>query len=369
MLSREPHDPLPDPFLSANAMPPMPLPVDALKVPGLPGATSAPTGLEALAWQALPLADGAGMAWCEGGDPQGLPVLVIHGGPGGHTRWPSLQWWQGLPVRWIAYDQRGCGRSTPRGSLVGNALPQLLADIEALREHLTVPCWAVAAGSWGSLLALAYAAWQPQRVRGLFLRSSFMGSQPELQRYMAPWFDWLGEAGREALGAPAVALWQLLCQRETSLCEPGSGATPGGVVAGAMAMEQAQAQALATAWSAFDAAQRAPGGVVAGQQHWRADLPALDALGWLDWGIFLHHARSGWGVPAQGVAPGPWPGACWLVHGEDDAVCDPAVSARLAQHWPQAHWVRVAGGAHAMSQPPMGAALQQAAVDWVAALG
>lgn len=342
-------------------MPLMPPPPDPLHRPGLPEAVREPTGLDSLPWQALDLPHQARMAWCEGGDPHGVPVLVLHGGPGGRTRLPSLQWWHGLPVRWIAYDQRGCGRSLPRGALAGNDVATLLYDIEALRRHLGLPQWALAAGSWGSLLALAYAAWQPQAVRGLFLRSSFSGSRPELARYMAPWLDWLGEAGRHTLGTAAVALQQLLCHGETAVCEAGSTAVAFDALA--------QDARLASAWAAFDAGQSAPGGVQAAQTRWEGFAASATAGELWDWRIFLHQARQGWGVGSAGVvSPPAMPGPVWLVHGEADAVCDPMTSARLAAAWPQAHWVRVAGGAHAMSHPPMAAALQQAAAEWAAAL-
>jgi proline iminopeptidase len=326
-----------------------------MNLPGLPGTAAAVPNPELLSWQALRLPDGEHLAWCEGGDPQGLPVLVIHGGPGGRTRGPSLQWWQGLPVRWIAYDQRGCGRSSPRGSLQGQALATLLADIECLRAHLGLARWAVAAGSWGSLLALGYAGQQPQAVLGLFLRSSFTGSQAELLRYMAPWEQWLGPQGCGNLGAAAGALRQLLCH--------------GGTAAGAPDPALAQDAVLASAWAAFDAAQTAPGGVLVSGHRWQPGLTPAEGTDLLDWGIFLQQAQQAWGVGAQGVRwPGPMPGPCSLVHGQADAVCDPAVSQRLAQHWPRARWHSVPGGAHAMSQAPMAAALQRAAVEWVADL-
>lgn len=264
-------------------------------------------------------------------------------------------------MRWIAFDQRGCGRSLPRGGLAGNDLPTLLQDIECLRAHLGVSRWALAGGSWGGLLALAYAAQQPQAVRGLFLRSSFLGATSEVARYMAPWWDWLGEAGRSRLGEPAGALHRLLCHGETVLCETGAPA--------ATVDALAQDNALAGAWSAFDAGQSAPDGVRASPVRWQPDTAGLSPDAMCDWRLFLHLARQGWGVGSAGVAwPRVAPGPVWLVHGLADAVCDPMNSARLAAAWPQAQWIAVEGGAHAMSHSPMAAALQQAAVDWVAAL-
>jgi proline iminopeptidase len=326
-------------------------------MPTMPAAPSAPDP-DALSWQTLPLTGGATMAWCEGGDPAGLPVVVLHGGPGGRTRAPTLGWWQGLPVRWIAYDQRGCGRSTPRGGLQGNDLDTLLQDLERLRQHLGVVRWGVAGGSWGALLAMAHAVQCPQRVAGLFLRSRFTGSEDECRRYMAPWSDWLGPQGRAALGAQGERLQQWVCQGATALCDDGS----------AVFEQLAQDEALAAAWAGFDGAQSAPGGVchAAAQRRWQPGGAEPAAA---DWRVFLHLAGQRFGVGAGGVAvPAVAPGPVWLVHGEADAVCDPASSAALAGAWPAARHVVVPEGAHAMSHPPMAAALQAAARDWVAAL-
>jgi pimeloyl-ACP methyl ester carboxylesterase len=210
-------------------------------------------------------------------------------------------------------------------------------------------------------LALAYAAWKPQVIRGLFLRSSFFGAVPELARYMAPWPDWLGEVGCNLLGEAAVALQRLLCHGETVLCEAGASSPSYAALA-----QDAQ---LAAVWAAFDAGQSAPGGVLASRARWQPGSGGASPDALWDWQIFLHQAQQGWGVGPAGVTwPSQAPGPVWLVHGQADAVCDPKNSARLAAAWPQAHHVPVAGGAHAMSHPPMAAALQQAAIDWVAAL-
>jgi proline iminopeptidase len=323
----------------------------------MPPMPAVPLDLDALPWQALSLPDGAVMAWCEGGDPHGVPVVVLHGGPGGRTRAPTLQWWSGLPVRWIAFDQRGCGHSTPRGTLQGNDLATLIDDVERLRAQLGIDRWAVAGGSWGGLLGVAYAQQRPQAVAGLFLRSVFSGSVAARRRYIAPWRDWLGPAGLDWLGVRAGALEQWLCQGATALCDAGSAAF----------VTMAQDAALAHAWAGFDAAQSGPGGVPASGARWQP--PSSEATALDDWAIFLHHAGQGFGVGATGVvAPADMPGPTWLVHGEADAVCDPADSATLARAWPAAGHVIVPGGAHAMSHPPMAAALQAAAQAWVVAL-
>eukprot|EP00747_Dinoflagellata_sp_TGD_P008251 gnl/TRDRNA2_/TRDRNA2_117881_c1_seq2.p1 gnl/TRDRNA2_/TRDRNA2_117881_c1~~gnl/TRDRNA2_/TRDRNA2_117881_c1_seq2.p1 ORF type:complete len:457 (-),score=54.46 gnl/TRDRNA2_/TRDRNA2_117881_c1_seq2:34-1299(-) len=105
------------------------------------------------------------------GDPEGLPALFLHGGPGAGCFPNHARFFDPKAYRIVLFDQRGCGSSTPRGSLEGNDTPSLVRDIEALRELLGVSRWRVIlGGSWGVTLALAYAQAHPSRVHGLVLR-------------------------------------------------------------------------------------------------------------------------------------------------------------------------------------------------------
>ncbi|MEK0266895.1 alpha/beta fold hydrolase [Stenotrophomonas rhizophila] len=98
------------------------------------------------------------------GNPDGKPVVMLHGGPGGGCSDKMRQFHDPSKYRIILFDQRGAGRSTPHADLVDNTTWDLVADIETLREHLKVDRWQVFGGSWGSTLALAYAQTHPQRV-------------------------------------------------------------------------------------------------------------------------------------------------------------------------------------------------------------
>lgn len=120
----------------------------------------------------------------ECGNPDGLPVVFLHGGPGaGITPWHRRLF---DPARWriVLFDQRAAGRSTPRGEMHDNTTWHLVADIEAIREHLGIGRWMVFGGSWGSTLALAYAETHPERVTGLVLRGIYLGSAAETR-----WFN------------------------------------------------------------------------------------------------------------------------------------------------------------------------------------
>ncbi|MGG6297663.1 prolyl aminopeptidase [Leptolyngbya sp. AN02str] len=114
------------------------------------------------------------------GNPQGKPVVFLHGGPGGGCNPGYRQFFD--PKRWriVLFDQRGCGRSTPHAELEGNTTWDLVSDIERIREHLGIDQWVVFGGSWGSTLALAYAETHPDRVKGLILRGIFTLRQKEL---------------------------------------------------------------------------------------------------------------------------------------------------------------------------------------------
>lgn len=117
----------------------------------------------------------------ESGNPNGKPVVFLHGGPGGGTEPKHRRYFDPAAYRIVLFDQRGCGRSTPFASLESNTTWDLVADIERLREHLRVSRWMVFGGSWGSTLALAYAETHPDRVTELVLRGIFLLRPEELR--------------------------------------------------------------------------------------------------------------------------------------------------------------------------------------------
>jgi proline iminopeptidase len=121
--------------------------------------------------------------WEQCGNPEGKPVVVVHGGPGAGCSDNMRRFHDPAKYRIVLFDQRGAGRSTPHADLTDNTTWDLVADIERLREHLGIERWQVFGGSWGSTLALAYAETHPQRVTELVLRGIFM-----LRRWELEWF-------------------------------------------------------------------------------------------------------------------------------------------------------------------------------------
>lgn len=117
----------------------------------------------------------------ESGSPDGIPVLFVHGGPGGGCDGNSRRFYDPEKYRIITFDQRGAGRSTPHAELSLNTTQHLIADIEAIREFLAIDQWMLFGGSWGSTLSLLYAQVYPQRVLALVLRGIFLCRPQELQ--------------------------------------------------------------------------------------------------------------------------------------------------------------------------------------------
>lgn len=110
----------------------------------------------------------------ESGNPDGIPVLFIHGGPGAGCEDYHRRFFDAERFRIILMDQRGAGRSTPLAELTNNSTDRLIADIETLREFLGIDQWLLFGGSWGSTLSLVYAQAHPQRVTGMVLRGIFL---------------------------------------------------------------------------------------------------------------------------------------------------------------------------------------------------
>lgn len=127
----------------------------------------------------------------ESGNPNGKPVVFLHGGPGGGTEPKHRRYFDPAVYRIVLLDQRGCGRSTPFASLEANTTWDLVADIEKVRTELGIQKWQVFGGSWGSTLALAYAETHPERVTELVLRGIFLLRKEEIQWFYQQGASWI----------------------------------------------------------------------------------------------------------------------------------------------------------------------------------
>ena len=155
----------------------------------------------------------------ECGCPDGLPVLFIHGGPGGGYQPIHRQFFNPDKFRIILFDQRGCGRSSPHACLTNNTTAHLVEDIEKIRRHLKIDNWLLFGGSWGSTLALLYTQAYPERVTEMILRGIFLCRQQDIdwfyqaganRIYPDYWLDYLRPIDTDKHGHLIEAYYQLL---------------------------------------------------------------------------------------------------------------------------------------------------------------
>ncbi|MEM5388592.1 alpha/beta fold hydrolase [Paraburkholderia phymatum] len=180
--------------------------------------------------------DGHTIAYTVHGDPAGVPVVVLHGGPGSGSQPGALRLFDLARMRVVMVDQRGTGASAPRGRLRHNDTQRLIGDLEAIRGELRIARWGVVGGSWGAALALAYAGTHPAAVSAVVLRGLFLTSKREVRRLFV------------TSRARAPRAWRALmhaaeCERAASLS------------AACMrmpAMRGMQADAVASAWRAYE---------------------------------------------------------------------------------------------------------------------
>ena len=284
--------------------------------------------------QFLAAGDGHRLYVEECGRPDGVPVVFLHGGPGSGCSPAQRRFFDPARFRAVLFDQRGCGRSTPLGGLHANTTDHLLADIELIRETLGIERWIVFGGSWGSLLALAYARRHPERVSGLVLRGIFLGSDDELRCY-AQGADRGAPQAWQALaaGVPEDEREDLLRAYTSRLL---SGNFPVRAAAARHWLDYERAlMGEAPLDTAPDARQLAKTAV---QAHYLAQRCFVDATELLaDIGCIRHISTV-------------------IVQGSDDPVCPPRTAERLHRAWPEAQWQLVAGGRHGALAPDMAAA-------------
>lgn len=155
----------------------------------------------------------------ESGNASGIPVIFVHGGPGGGCSPEHRRFFNPDQYRIILFDQRGCGRSTPHGALENNTTQALISDMERIREQLKITKWLLFGGSWGSTLSLAYAQTYPENVLGLVLRGIFLCRPRDIQwfyqegaSFIFPdyWQDYQSPVPQAKRGNMLEAYYQLL---------------------------------------------------------------------------------------------------------------------------------------------------------------
>jgi len=165
------------------------------------------------------------------GRTDGIPAVYLHGGPGSGCQPDHRRLFDPSRFHAVLFDQRGAGRSRPKGLREANTLPHLIADMEVIRENLGFDKWLIVGGSWGATLALAYAQAHPQRVSGIVLRATFLGTRAELEGsflqnlplfYPDLYEDFLGLLLPEERAHPLDVYWRRILDPDPAIHGPAS---------------------------------------------------------------------------------------------------------------------------------------------------
>lgn len=290
------------------------------------------------------------MYWESGGNPQGVPLLFVHGGPGGGSLPHHRRFYD--PARWriVLYDQRGAGRSTPRAEIADNTTAYLVRDIELLREHLGIDRWVLFGGSWGSTLALLYAEAYPERVLGLILRGIFLASRDEIDWFMTGMRQFFPDAWQRFAGElPAHERGDLLANYYRRLVDP----------------DPAVHLPAAHAWDRYESACSTL--LPRPEAGHAADDSSL-AIARIEAHYFVHDAFLAPGAIVADV--GRLAGLpCTIVQGRYDVVCPPVTAHRLARAMPSAELVIVPDAGHSVREPGIARELVAAVARMSARLG
>jgi proline iminopeptidase len=285
------------------------------------------------------------------GNPGGMPMVYLHGGPGSGCSAKQRQFFDPMVCRAVLFDQRGCGRSLPRGELKHNTTDVLVQDMETLRQHLGIARWLVVGGSWGAGLALAYAAAHPAACLGLVLRGVFLGRASDI--------DWFFKAAAQLL----PDAWYQLTQRLPG--NPADAVLPR-LHAAVHGPDASVALACALAWEAWEQSL-SQHTTVAPRAQAESDAEAMLRVD--KYRIQSHYLvnqcfRAGAGLLPRASALSALPVA--LLHGRLDWICraEAAWDAHRALPGSRMQWVE--GGGHNPFEPANAAALSATIHHFVA---
>ena len=287
------------------------------------------------------------MYYEQSGNPRGVAVVFLHGGPGAGASAVHRQFFDPAFYRIVVFDQRGAGRSMPLGCLEDNTTPQLVADLERLRTHLGIDRWMVFGGSWGSTLALAYAEHHPQRCLGLVLRGIFLCRPSEIDWFLYGLRAIFPEAWRAFSGyIPEAERGDLLSAYHRRLVDP----------------DPAVHMPAARTWSVYEGSCSTLLPNPALVADFASDRVALGLAR-----IEAHYFRHDIFLPPDFLLRNadrlkPIPGV--IVQGRYDIVC-PTVSADDLHHaWPEADYVIVPDAGHSAFEPGIRSRLLQATEEF-----
>jgi proline iminopeptidase len=297
----------------------------------------------------LPVGDGHEIYVETVGRTDGVPAVYLHGGPGSGCQTDHRRLFDPQRFRAVLFDQRGAGRSRPKGGLEANTLPDLIADMETIRENLGIERWIVVGGSWGATLGLAYAETYPARVSGIVLRATFLGTRAEIEGGFLktlPRFypdlndDFLSVLPPNEHRQPLDAYWRRILDPDPAVHGP-----------------------AARAWHDTERilSEHTPG-------RTRLDLASLNSTRALPSTPFMeaHYFQNDCFLkPGQLMAKAgrlkQIPGI--IVQGRYDLLCPPSTSHALAAVWPNAEVRIVEGAGHSLYDPGIRDAVMKAIAD------
>ncbi|GAB4529558.1 MAG: prolyl aminopeptidase [Pleurocapsa sp.] len=281
----------------------------------------------------------------QSGNPQGKPVIFLHGGPGGGIAPMYRQYFDPEKWRVIIFDQRGCGQSTPYAELRENTTWDLVEDIEKIRNHLGIDKWVVFGGSWGSTLSLAYSQTHPDRCKGLILRGIFMLRRQEIRWfyqegasniYPDAWQEYLKPIPPEERHDLLQAYYQRLTSEDRNI-----------------RLEAARA------WSVWEASTSKLIPSVASQQRF-GEAQFAEAFARIECHYFVNKGflktenQLLENVDRIRHLPGV------IVQGRYDVVCPMITAWELHQAWQEAEFIVVPDAGHSVSEPGIKTALIEA---------
>lgn len=281
------------------------------------------------------------------GHPLGIPAVYLHGGPGSGCQPAHRRLFDPDVFRAVLFDQRGAGRSTPHGERAHNTTDHLIADMENIRERLGIERWLVVGGSWGATLALAYAQAYPERVTGIVLRATFLGTRQELEWafgtglsrfYPQLYADFLNMLSPDERHAPLDAYWRRILSTDPDVSRTAI-----------MAWYQTE-----RVLSQINPSQnRLDHNTMKANTSARPSTPAMEAH-YFSNDCFLAPNQLMDNAPVLDTIPGR------IIQGRYDLLCPPSTAYALAERWPGAKVIPIAGAGHSQSEPGVEAAMQQA---------
>jgi proline iminopeptidase len=278
------------------------------------------------------------MYWEISGNPAGVPVLFLHGGPGGGSSPEHRRFFDPEFFRAVLFDQRGAGASTPLGEAAANTTQQLIADIEHLREYLGIERWLVFGGSWGSTLGLAYGQAHPDHCLGFVLRGIFLGRRSEIDWFLYGLKTVFPEAWQSfAAMLPASEQRDLLRGYLKRLFDP----------------DPRVHLPFARAWSEYEGTCST---LLPNPELVRHFAEEALGLARMEAHYFAHRCFLGDNELIKGLDRIRHLPAS-IVHARYDLVCPIVTADELARAWPEARYVIVPDAGHSVWEAPVRAAV------------